>query len=42
MSAEQDPQTVVDDVVVSLAYTLTVDNEVLDMSDEHDAIQFLQ
>jgi len=42
MGAEQDPQMVADDMVVSLAYTLTVDNEVLDMADEHDAIQFLQ
>lgn len=36
------PEKIVDDVVVSLAYKLTVDGEVLDMADEHDAIQFLQ
>jgi len=42
MGAKQDPQMVADDVVVSLAYTLTVDNEVLDTADEKDAIQFLQ
>lgn len=40
--ADKNPETIVDDVVVSLAYTLTVDGEVLDMADEHDAIQFLQ
>jgi len=36
------PIMVTDDVVVSLAYKLTVDGEVLDMADDHDAIQFLQ
>jgi len=39
---ENKPEKVVDDVVVSMAYRLTVDGEVLDMADDHDAIQFLQ
>src|SRR3970040_272547 len=40
--ADNKPEMVVDDVVVSLAYKLTVDSEVLDMADDRDAIQFLQ
>jgi FKBP-type peptidyl-prolyl cis-trans isomerase SlyD len=40
--ANNKPEKVIDDVVVSLAYKLTVDGEVLDMADDHDAIQFLQ
>jgi FKBP-type peptidyl-prolyl cis-trans isomerase SlyD len=36
------PEKVVDNVVVSMAYKLTVEGEVLDMADDHDAIQFLQ
>jgi len=42
MSADANPQAVADDVVVSMAYTLTVDGEVLDEADEKDALQFLQ
>jgi FKBP-type peptidyl-prolyl cis-trans isomerase SlyD len=33
---------VVDDLVVSLAYQLTVDNEVVDFSEEGEPLQFLQ
>src|SRR3989337_3837054 len=40
--ADNKPLMVTDDVVLSLAYKLTVDGEVLDMADDHDAIQFLQ
>jgi FKBP-type peptidyl-prolyl cis-trans isomerase SlyD len=36
------PEKIVDDVVVSLAYKLTVDGEVLDEAGDADAIQFLQ
>jgi FKBP-type peptidyl-prolyl cis-trans isomerase SlyD len=36
------PELVADDVVVSLAYKLTVDGEVLDESEADDALQFLQ
>lgn len=36
------PETIVDDVVVKLAYKLTVDGEVLDMADDQEAIEFLQ
>ena len=41
MSADT-PQTVADDLVVSLAYTLAVDGEVLDQADDKDALEFLQ
>ncbi|MGH2581986.1 MAG: FKBP-type peptidyl-prolyl cis-trans isomerase [Anaerolineales bacterium] len=40
--AENKPEIVVDDVVVSLAYKLTVDGEVLDEAGKDDTIQFLQ
>ena len=36
------PEVVADEVVVSLAYKLTVDGEVLDEAGEEDALQFLQ
>jgi FKBP-type peptidyl-prolyl cis-trans isomerase SlyD len=36
------PEIVADDVVVSLAYKLTVDGEVLDEAGVEDALQFLQ
>jgi FKBP-type peptidyl-prolyl cis-trans isomerase SlyD len=42
MGAENKPQEIANDVVVSLAYTLTVDGEVLDEAGDADAIQFLQ
>jgi FKBP-type peptidyl-prolyl cis-trans isomerase SlyD len=42
MSADNNPQTVVNDAVVSMAYKLVVDGEVLDEADDKDAIQFLQ
>ena len=42
MNADNNPQAVADDVVVSLAYKLTVDGEVLDQADDSDALQLLQ
>ncbi len=36
------PEVVADDVVVSLAYKLTVDGEVLDEAADEDALEFLQ
>lgn len=42
MSADANPQAVADDVVVNMAYKLTVDGEVLDEAGEGDALQFLQ
>lgn len=42
MSLNSKPEQIVDDVVVSLAYKLTVDGEVLDEAGAEDAIQFLQ
>lgn len=42
MSAEANPQAVADDVVISLAYKLTVDGEILDEAGEADALQYLQ
>ncbi|HEY4759638.1 MAG TPA: peptidylprolyl isomerase [Thermoguttaceae bacterium] len=36
------PEIIADDVVVSLAYKLTVDGEVLDEAGAEDALQFLQ
>jgi len=36
------PEQIADDVVVSLDYTLTVDNEVIDTSEGTEPIQFLQ
>lgn len=42
MSADNKPEKIVDDVVVSLAYKLTVEGEVLDEAADSDAIQFLQ
>jgi FKBP-type peptidyl-prolyl cis-trans isomerase SlyD len=42
MSADNNPQAVSDGVVVSLAYKLTVDGEVLDEAGAEDAIQFIQ
>lgn len=35
-------ETVANDKVISMAYKLTVDGEVLDEAGDHDAIQFLQ
>lgn len=42
MGADKNPQKVDNDVVVSLAYKLTVDGEVLDQAGDADAIQYLQ
>jgi len=42
MSADANPQAVANEVVVSMAYKLTVDGEVLDEAGEGDALQFLQ
>lgn len=36
------PTAVADDVVVSIEYTLTVDGEVVDASDENEPLEFLQ
>lgn len=36
------PNNVVDDIIVTLKYTLTVDGEVVDSADENDPIEFLQ
>ena len=36
------PTTVADDVVVSIEYTLTVDGEVIDASEENDPLEYLQ
>lgn len=40
--ANSDPQFIADDVVVSLAYKLTVEGEVIDEASEADALQYLQ
>jgi FKBP-type peptidyl-prolyl cis-trans isomerase SlyD len=36
------PTTVIDDVVVSIDYTLTVDGEIVDASEENEPLEFLQ
>lgn len=41
MSPEK-PQLVADDVVVTMEYTVKVDGEVVDSSDDHEPIEFLQ
>ena len=40
--ADSKPEIVADDVVVILAYKLSVDGEIVDMADDQEAIQFLQ
>lgn len=42
MNDNLEPNSVGDDVVVSLAYTLTVNGEVIDSSDGNDPLEFLQ
>ena len=42
MSESKTPEKVVDDVVVSMEYSLTVDGEVIDSSEEEGPIEFLQ
>ncbi|HLA98224.1 MAG TPA: peptidylprolyl isomerase [Anaerolineales bacterium] len=42
MSETEKPTRVEDDVIVSLAYTLSVDGEVIDTSDDDGPIQFIQ
>jgi FKBP-type peptidyl-prolyl cis-trans isomerase SlyD len=42
MSADSKPKEIADDVVVSLCYTLTVDGEVFDFTEDDEAIEFLQ
>lgn len=42
MGADANPQAVANEVVVSMAYKLTVDGKVLDEAGESDALQFLQ
>ncbi len=42
MDLNKKPSTIADDVVVSLDYTLTVDGELVDASEENEPIEFLQ
>lgn len=42
MSTTQEPRVVADGQVVSLEYTLTVDGEVIDTSETHGPIEFIQ
>lgn len=42
MNSPQKPTTVADDVVVSIDYTLTVDGEVVDASEENEPLEYLQ
>ena len=42
MNTPASPEQIADDVVVSLEYTLTVDNEVVDTSEDSEPIVFLQ
>lgn len=42
MDEKEKPTSVEDDVVVTLDYTLTVDGEVIDTSEEEGPIQFIQ
>lgn len=42
MNTSNTPAHIEDDVVVSMDYTLTVDNEVIDTSEGNEPIQFLQ
>src|SRR3990172_12608847 len=42
VSETEKPTRVEDDVIVSLAYTLSVDGEVIDTSDDDGPIQFIQ
>ena len=42
MSEDNKPRVISDDVVVSLDYTLTVDGELVDSSDENEPIQSIQ
>lgn len=42
MNDLQKPTTVADDVVVSIEYTLTVDGEVVDASEENEPLEYIQ
>lgn len=42
MSKSEKPNLVRDDVVVSMAYILTVDGEVIDSTEEGESLQFIQ
>lgn len=42
MENENKPKEVADDVVVSIEYTLTVDNEIVDSTEGDEPLQFLQ
>jgi FKBP-type peptidyl-prolyl cis-trans isomerase SlyD len=42
MNALEGPETVIDDVVVALEFTLTVDGEIVDSSDGDEPIRFIQ
>ncbi len=42
MSDQQKPTAVADDVVVSIEYTLTVDGNIVDASEENEPLEYLQ
>jgi len=42
MSEQEKPQEVTDDVVVSMEYTLTVDGDILDSTEDGEPLDFLQ
>ena len=42
VSEQQKPTAVADDVVVSIAYTLTVDGNIVDASEENEPLEYLQ
>ncbi len=42
MNDQRKPTTVEDDIVVSLNYTLTVDGQVIDASEENDPLEYIQ
>lgn len=42
MNDLQKPSAVADDIVVSIDYSLTVDGEIIDASEENDPLEFLQ
>ncbi len=42
METQNKPQTIADDLVVSLQYILTVDGKVVDSADKTDPLQFIQ
>jgi FKBP-type peptidyl-prolyl cis-trans isomerase SlyD len=42
LNLENKPNSVADDVVVTLQYSLSIDGEVIDSSEENEPILFLQ